>query len=110
MSSVSQVCGRDPADLLCWVFDTIARSRFRASVERWEGDAELEGLSAGVEADALAGTLGDLPVHGDAEAYAVVRGLDRALAAANPLLSGVPPEPLRPIAARYARTGRLDSG
>jgi predicted amidohydrolase len=39
-----------------------------------------------------------------------VRGLDRALAHANPLLSGVPPEALRTIAARYARTGRLDSG
>ena len=110
MSSVSQVTPRDPADLLCWAFDTISRPAFRASVERWEGDAELDRLSARVEADALAGTLGDVPLAADESAYAVVRGLDRALAHANPLLSGVPPEPLRPIAARYARTGRLDSG
>ncbi len=63
-----------------------------------------------MEADALAGTLGEVPVGDDEAAYAVVRGLDRALAHANPLLGGVPPEPLRPIAARYARSGRLDSG
>jgi predicted amidohydrolase len=110
MSSVSQVSARDPADLLCWAFDTISRSAFRASVEQWEGDAELERISAQVEADALAGTLRKLHVDQDAAAYAVVRGLDRALAHANPLLSGVPPEALRPIAMRYARTGRLDSG
>ena len=110
MSSVSQVSARDPADLLCWAFDTISRSTFRASVERWEGDAELGRISAQVEADALAGTLGDPPIDADAAAYAVVRGLDRALARANPLLSGAPPKALRPIAKRYARTGRLDSG
>ena len=110
MSSVSQVSPADPADVLCWAFDTISRSAFRASVERWEGDPELDRMSARVEADALAGTLGELPVDGDAAAYAVVRGLDRALSRANPLLGGAPPRALRPIAIRYARTGRLDSG
>jgi predicted amidohydrolase len=111
MSTIGQVSARtDPADLLCWVFDTISRSAFRASVERWEGDAALERLSAQVEADALAGRLGEIAIDGDATAYAVVRGLDRALASANPLTGGVPPEALRPIATRYARSGRLDSG
>jgi predicted amidohydrolase len=112
MSSVSQVLPtrRDPADVLCWAFDTISRSAFRASVEQWEWDDELERISARVEADAIAGTLGAISIAGDADAYAVVRGLDRALQSVNPLLSGVPPAALRPLAARYARTGRLDSG
>jgi predicted amidohydrolase len=52
-----------------------------------------------------------LAAEGDvATRYAVVRGLDRALAHVNPLLAGVPPPALAPLALRLARAGRLDTG
>ena len=46
----------------------------------------------------------------DGEAFAVLLGLDAALAHANPLLGGAAPPALTEYALRYAESGRFDSG
>lgn len=115
MSSKSQLFdGGDPADLLCAAHDAIPRITFRTSVERWDADPALEAMSARIATAALMGETAEAAraaAEGDpAGCYAVVRGLDRALAHVNPLLAGVPPAALAPLAMRLARTGRLDTG
>jgi predicted amidohydrolase len=114
MSSKSQLFADDPADLLCAAYDAIPRMAFRTSIEHWDFDPALDAVSARVEAAALSGATADaarLAAEGDdATRYAVVRGLDRALARVNPLLAGVPSPALAPLALRHARHGRLDTG
>ena len=114
MSSISQLFPHDPADLLCAAYDAIPRTVFRTSIERWDDEPALDALSERVEAAALSGATAEaarLVADGDdAARYAVVRGLDRALARVNPLVAGVPPPSLAPLAMRHARHGRLDSG
>lgn len=114
MSSKSQLLTDDPADLLCATYDAIPRMAFRTAIERWDDDPALGALSERVEAAALSGATGEaarLAAGGDAAArYAIVRGLDRALAHVSPLVGGVPPPALAPLAMRHARHGRLDTG
>ena len=48
--------------------------------------------------------------EGGRETFAVLRGLDAALAHANPLLGAAAPPALTEYALRYAESGRIDSG
>ena len=104
----------DVADLFCVLYDALDGLTFRRSVERWSSAPALLSLSADVEQGALAGTLepGALSRRADADdrRYAVLRGLDAALSAVNPAMSGVPPPALAGLAGRYASEGRLDTG
>ena len=50
------------------------------------------------------------PPDGGRRTFAVLLGLDAALAHANPLLGGAAPPALTEYALRYAEAGRLDSG
>jgi predicted amidohydrolase len=113
MSSIGQV-SQDPADLLCAAYDGIPAMTFRTSVGRWDRDPDLERLAAAAASAAVEGDAAALARAAEHESpaarYALVRGLDRALAHANPLLAGVAPPALAPVALRYARTGRLDTG
>ena len=114
MSSISQLSTHDPADLLCAAYDAIPRTAFRTSVERWDDDPALDALSERVEAAALSGATKEaarLVADGDdATRYAVVRGLYRALARVNPLVAGVPPPALAPLALRHGATGASTRG
>jgi predicted amidohydrolase len=110
----------DYADLFCELFDGLALAEFRSAGEGWIRDARLLAMTAEVEAEALDGALsvaaaferveqaptGERPRLG----FALLRGLDAALAHANPLLAGVTPPALAEYALRYAERGRLDSG
>jgi predicted amidohydrolase len=110
----------DYADLYCELFDGLAPAEFRAAGESWIGDAHLAEIAADIEAEALGGTLttaaalervGQVPSgERGGLTFAVLRGLDAALAHVNPLLAGVTPAPLTEYALRYAESGRLDSG
>jgi predicted amidohydrolase len=110
----------DYADLFCRLFDGLAPAEFRSAGERWIGDAGVLAIAAEVEAEALEGTLSATAALERVErepsaerarvGFALLRGLDAALAHANPLLAGVTPPPLAEFALRYAESGRLDSG
>jgi predicted amidohydrolase len=110
----------DYADLFCELFDGLAPAEFRSAGEGWIGDPRVLAIAAEVEAEALDGALSAAaalerversPSGGRARlGFALLRGLDAALAHANPLLGGVPPPPLAEYALRYAESGRLDSG
>lgn len=110
----------DYADLFCELFDGLAPAEFRSAGEGWIGDARVWAIAAEVEAEALDGALGAAAALERVERaptgerarlrFALLRGLDAALAHANPLLAGVTPAPLAEYALRYAESGRLDSG
>jgi predicted amidohydrolase len=108
VSSVRQVSG-DLADLFCELHDAISPPDFRAELLRWEAGVEGRVRAAEVERRALAGE--PVAPQSDPEArWATLRGLDAALAHANPATGGVPPPALSEYALRYAEHGRLDSG
>jgi hypothetical protein len=107
-------------DLFCELYDEVDGAAFRGSVDEWLGDRELERLSADVERGALDGGRHqawprELCADGDdrdARLFAVLRGLDRAFAYANPLTApaGGIPSSLTGLAMRIAAGSRLDSG
>jgi predicted amidohydrolase len=108
----------DCADLFCELFDGVSLAEFRASGEAWLADERLLSSAAEVEADACAGTLDAYALReriARAEergrlAFGTLRGLDAALAHANPLTASVAPPALAEYALRYAESGRFDSG
>jgi predicted amidohydrolase len=99
----------DYADLFCALFDRLDRSQFHAEGEAWMGDASVAATAAAVEQAALSGEPLAAPSGGDG-AFAVLLGLDAALAHANPLFGEAAPPALTEYALRYAESGRLDSG
>jgi predicted amidohydrolase len=99
----------DLADLFCELFDRLDPAAFRLEGEAWMADDEVAAIAARVERYALAGervTAGD----GARQTFAVLLGLDAALAQANPLLGTAAPPALTEYALRYVESGRLDSG
>ena len=99
----------DHADLFCELFDRLDPAQFRGEGEAWMAHAEVAATAARVERAALAGEAVAAP-GGGREAFAVLLGLDAALAHANPLAGGPAPPALTEYALRYAESGRLDSG
>jgi predicted amidohydrolase len=118
MSSIRQV--NDHADLFCELWDGFPEAAFRSQAESWLRDPAVEALSRQTEEEALAGALSADGVRrrigsGSSEEesrdrFAILSGLDAALAHANPLMAGTPPVALGEYALRYAESGRLDSG
>ena len=110
----------DYADLFCELFDGLDPAEFRSAGEEWVADPRVLAIAADVEAEALDGTLSAAAARERVERapsgegarvrFALLRGLDAALAHANPLLAGATPPPLAEYALRYAESGRLDSG
>jgi predicted amidohydrolase len=109
----------DPADLFCDLYDGLDARPFRdTTIFDWEIDEELVVLSDQVELDACLGRLDAVYVRGLVEAdqdcqrnrYAVLRGIDRALAHAHPwhALPAAPAPLLQDARERYAATGRLN--
>src|SRR6476619_235340 len=72
-------------------------------------DGDAVATAARVEQAALGGDPVDAP-DDDRRIFAVLLGLDAALAHANPTLAGPAPPALTEYALRYAESGRLDSG
>ena len=111
---------QDYADLFCKLFDGLAPAEFRSAGEDWIADAGVWAIAGEVEVDALDGTLSAAAALERVEqapsserartGFALLCGLDAALAHANPLLAGVTPPALSEYAFRYAESGRLDSG
>jgi predicted amidohydrolase len=99
----------DYADLFCELFDRLDPAEFRADGEAWMADAQVAALAAEVEQAALGGEP-VAPRDGGSQAFAVLLGLDAALAHANPLSGGAAPPALTEYALRYAESGRFDSG
>ena len=99
----------DYADLFCELFDRLDPAQFHAEGETWMADATVEATAVGVERAALEGEPVGAP-EGGPQTFAVLLGLDAALAHANPLLGGAAPPALTEYALRYAESGRLDSG
>ena len=95
----------DYADLFCELFDRLDVERFHEEGEAWMADPAVAATAAAVEQAVLAGE--QVP---DGGAFAVLLGLDAALAHANPLLAGAAPPALTEYALRYAESGRFDSG
>jgi predicted amidohydrolase len=110
----------DYADLFCELFDGLGLAEFRSGGEGWIADASALEIAADVEAEALEGALSAAAVFERVERapaderprlrFALLRGVDAALAHANPLLAGATPPALAEYALRYAEGGRLDSG
>lgn len=119
LSTICQV-SEDYPDLFCELFDGVAPAEFRSAGAGWIVDSRVPAIAADVEAEALDGTLSAVAVRERIERapsderllvrFAVLCGVDAALAHANPLLAGVPPPPLAEYALRYVESGRLDSG
>ena len=111
---------RDYADLFCEAFDGMPPAEFRAKGEAWLTGPGVDAAASDVEERACAGTLDPAAERErlaaapaderGSMAFALLRGLDAALAHANPLSGGVPPPGLEEHALRYAESGRLDSG
>jgi predicted amidohydrolase len=99
----------DYADLFCELFDALDPAGFRAEGETWMADADTTRTAAEVERAVLEGTPVASPDTPRAT-FAVLLGLDAALARANPLLGGAAPPPLTEYALRYPETGHIDSG
>ena len=99
----------DYADLFCELFDRLDPAQFHAEGEAWMADAKVAATAAAVEQAALDGEPVAAP-EGGRQTFAVLLGLDAALAHANPLLGGAAPPALTEYALRYAESGRLDSG
>jgi predicted amidohydrolase len=95
----------DYADLFCALFDRLDVERFHEEGESWMADPSVAAMAAAVERAVLAGER--VP---DGEPFAVLLGLDGALAHANPLLGETAPPSLTEYALRYAESGRFDSG
>jgi len=100
---------RDCADRFCELFDRLDPAELHAQGEGWIADAAVAATAAGVERAALGGDPVRSP-RGARETFAVLLGLDAALARANPLLGAAAPPALTEYALRYAESGRLDSG
>jgi predicted amidohydrolase len=99
----------DHADRFCELFDRLDAAQFHAEGEAWMADAEVAGTAARVEQAVLDGEPVPAP-DGGRETFAVLLGLDAALAHANPLLGAAAPPALTECALRYAESGRFDSG
>src|SRR4051794_24819257 len=99
----------DLADLFCDLFDRLDAVAFRADDEAWMADAQVAATAAAVERAALAGAPVTAP-DGAREAFAVLLGLDAALAHAHPVLGAAAPPVVAEYALRYAESGRFDSG
>ncbi len=93
---------QDYADLFCELFDRLDAD---FDAEPVMADATVAATATAVEQAVLAGE--PVPEDGD---FAVLLGLDSALAHANPLLGGAAPPSLTEYALRYAESGRFDSG
>src|SRR3954453_13285939 len=100
MSTICQV-NDDCADLFCELFDGLGLAEFRSAGEGWIGDARVPAIAAEVEAEALDGALNAAAALERVErasteerarlGFALLLGLDAALAYANPLLAGATP-------------------
>jgi predicted amidohydrolase len=99
----------DYSDLFCELFDRLSPAEFHANVEGWLADQGVLAGARAVESAALAGTLSATSAAESAP-FALLLGLDAALAHANPALGGTPPQAIAEYALRYAESGRLDSG
>ncbi|HEX8857414.1 MAG TPA: hypothetical protein VF752_17600 [Thermoleophilaceae bacterium] len=99
----------DYADLFCELFDRLSPAEFHANVEGWLADPGLMAGASEVERSALAGTL-SATAAAEGSPFALLLGLDAALAHANPALGGVAPRAVAEYALCYAETGRLNSG
>jgi predicted amidohydrolase len=100
---------QDHADLFCELFDRLDPAEFRAAGEAWMRDASVAATAGEVERAVLDGEAVPAPDDG-LRTFAVLLGLDSALAHANPLFGGAAPPTLTEYALRYAESGRLDSG
>ncbi len=100
---------REYADHFCELFDRLEPTEFHAEGAAWMGDAMVAATAAAVEQAALNGEPVEVP-EGGRRTFAVLLGLDAALAYANPLLGTPAPPALTEYALRYAESGRLDSG
>jgi hypothetical protein len=99
----------DYADLFCELFDRLDTAEFHAEGDAWMADAEVVALATATERAVLSG--GAVPVPESArETFAVLLGLDAALAHANPVFGEAAPPALTEYALRYAETGCFDSG
>lgn len=105
MSSMTE----DYADLFCALFDRLDPAEFHAEGEAWMADAELAATAASIEHAVLDGETVAAP-DGGSKTFAVLLGLDAALAHANPLTGGAAPPAVTEYALRYAESGRFDSG
>ena len=76
----------DYADRFCELFDRLDAAQFHAEGEAWMADATVAGTAARVEQAVLDGEPVPAPDDGR-ETFAVLLGLDAALAHANPLLA-----------------------
>jgi predicted amidohydrolase len=99
----------DYADSFCMWFDRLDPAQFHAECGAWMADATVAAIAAGVEQAAVEGAPVAPPEDGR-QTFAVLLGLDAALAHANPLLAGTAPPALTEYTLRYAEAGRLDSG
>jgi len=99
----------DRADLFCRLFDRLDARRFHAEAEAWMAEPDVVAKAADVEQAVLDGRTVAVP-DGAAQTFAVLLGLDAALAHANPLSGAAAPPALTEYALRYAESGRLDSG
>ena len=97
------------ADSFCELFDRLKPAEFHAQGGAWMADGQVVATAAAVERAVLDGEPVAAP-EGGRETFAVLRGLDAALAHANPLLGAAAPPALTENALRYAESGRLDSG
>ena len=105
LSSMSQ----DYADGFCELFDRLDLAQFHAEGEAWMADSQVAATAAEVERAALNGEPVAAP-DGGLQTFAVLLGLDAALAHANPLFGAAAPAALTEYALRYAESGRFDSG
>ena len=99
----------DYADRFCELFDRLDGAEFHAEGESWMDHPETTATAAKVERAALDGRPLREPAGGR-ERFAVLLGLDAALAHANPVLGVAAPPALTEYALRYAESGRFDSG
>lgn len=99
----------DYADRFCELFDRLDPAEFHTDGEAWIGDPQLAAIAARTESAALAGSSVEAP-EGGGQAFAVLLGLDAALAHANPALGVATPPAILEYALRYAESGRFDSG
>src|SRR5262245_13703339 len=97
------------ADLFCELFDRLDPAEFSAEGEAWIGDPAVTAIAGGVERAVLDGEPVAAP-EGARRCFAVLLGLDAALAHVNPTLAGAAPPALTEYALRYAESGRFDSG
>ena len=91
------------ADLFCELFDRLDPAEFQAEGEAWMGDAKVAATAARVEQAALDGEPVGAP-EGGRQTFAVLLGLDAALAHANSLSGAAAPPALTEYALRYAES------